>query len=65
MVNGIMDVKVPEGPDLTIETERVYRGFRQDWRRDWVLSTLLAWRRVRMWLPLWVWRGPCVGLSQL
>lgn len=29
MVNGIMDVKVPEVPDLTVETERVYRGFRQ------------------------------------
>lgn len=29
MVNGIMDVKVPEMPDLTVETERVYSGFRQ------------------------------------
>lgn len=29
MVNGIMNVKVPEVPDLTEETERVYRGFRQ------------------------------------
>lgn len=28
-VNGIMDVKVPEMPDLTEETERVSKGFRQ------------------------------------
>ena len=29
MVNWIMGVKVPEVPDLTKETERVYKGFRQ------------------------------------
>lgn len=29
MVNGIMDVKMPEVPDLTVETGMVYRGFRQ------------------------------------
>lgn len=28
-VNGIMDVKVPEVPDFTEETEMVYKGFRQ------------------------------------